>query len=311
MVDGPDADSTLTVDVGAYELVPTLANLGDTSTNEDTQLVVAFDPGDTSTISSVTASSSHATLVPNDAAHLSVAINGVTGIVTINPAANESGTTSITVTVNRTGGPDSKTFLLTVNSVNDEPSFTRGADQTVNEDAGTQTVNNWATSISAGPPAESGQTVAFVVTNNNNALFSAQPAISSSGTLTYTPAANANGTATITVAAQDNGGTANGGADTSPAQTFTIAVTAVNDAPSFTKGADQTVNEDAGAQTVAGWATSISAGPGNEVGQTVSFTVTNNNNALFSSQPAVGANGTLTYTPAANANGSATVTVTT
>ena len=45
----------------------------------------------------------------------------------------------------------------------------------------------------------------------------------------------------------DNGGTANGGVDTSATQTFTITVTAVNDAPSFTKGADQTVAEDAGA----------------------------------------------------------------
>ena len=37
----------------------------------------------------------------------------------------------------------------------------------------------------------------------------------------------------------------------SPTQTFDITVTNVNDAPSFTKGADQTVLEDAGAQTVA------------------------------------------------------------
>ena len=46
---------------------------------------------------------------------------------------------------------------------------------------------------------------------------------------------------TVTVPLQDNGGTANGGVDTSAPQTFTITVTAVNDAPSFTKGADQTV----------------------------------------------------------------------
>ena len=68
-----------------------------------------------------------------------------------------------------------------------------------------------------------------------------QPAIAATGTLTYTPAANANGTATVTVRLQDNGGTANGGQDTSAAQTFTITVTAVNDVPSFTKGPDQTV----------------------------------------------------------------------
>src|SRR5690242_21193434 len=52
--------------------------------------------------------------------------------------------------------------------------------------------------------------------------------------------------------------------DTSAPQTFTITVTAVNDAPSFTKGANQTKLEDAGGQTVTGWATTISAGPADE-----------------------------------------------
>ena len=62
---------------------------------------------------------------------------------------------NITLTINRTGGSESKTFVLTINPVNDAPSFTKGADQTTNEDAGAQTVNNWATNISAGPPDES------------------------------------------------------------------------------------------------------------------------------------------------------------
>src|SRR5438552_14815676 len=48
-----------------------------------------------------------------------------------------------------------------------------------------QTVANWATNISAGPANESGQTLTFQVTGNTNAsLFTAGPAISSSGTLT-------------------------------------------------------------------------------------------------------------------------------
>jgi regulation of enolase protein 1 (concanavalin A-like superfamily) len=49
--------------------------------------------------------------------------------------------------------------------------------------------------------------------------------------LTYTPAANANGGATVTVTLGDSGGTANGGVASSASQTFTITVTAVNDAP--------------------------------------------------------------------------------
>ena len=46
------------------------------------------------------------------------------------------------------------------------------------------------------------------------------------------------------------------------------------------------MNEDAGAQTVPGSATAISAGPSDEAAQTLTFTVSNDNNALFSAQPA-------------------------
>jgi CSLREA domain-containing protein len=314
-VDGPDGDTIATVDIGAYEMQSPLAFLGDTSTNEDTQLVIVFDLGDPATVVSITASSSNATVVPNDTAHLSATTDGSNGLVTINPAADANGMTDITITVNRTGGPESKTFTLTVNPVNDAPSFTRGPDQVVNEDAGAQTITGWATAITTGPPDESAsglpQTWTFqIIGNTNPALFSAAPAISVGGNLTYTPAPDGNGTATITVNLKDNGGTANGGVDTSPSQTLTITVNAVNDAPLFVKGIDQTVNEDAGAQSVPNWATAISAGAANEAGQTLTFQVTNNtNSALFSAGPAISSVGTLTYTPAANANGSATITI--
>ncbi len=124
-----------------------------------------------------------------------------------------------------------QTFTITVTAVNDVPSFTKGADQTVLEDCGAQTVNPWATAISAGPSDEAGQALDFIVANNNNALFSAQPAVSPTGILTWTPAANMNGSATVTIQIHDDGGTANSGVDTSAAQTFTITVTPVNDAP--------------------------------------------------------------------------------
>jgi hypothetical protein len=97
--------------------------------------------------------------------------------------------------------------------------------------------------------------------------------------------------------------------DTSAAQTFTITVAAVNDAPAFTKGADQAVTEDSGAQVVAQWATNISAGPPDESNQSLNFIVGNDNPSLFATQPAVASNGTLTFTPAAAATGVAHITV--
>ncbi|GAB4331302.1 MAG: hypothetical protein OHK0038_06080 [Flammeovirgaceae bacterium] len=232
------------------------------------------------------------------------------------PDNHENGTsyTSFNFKVKDNSGATSTTdYTMTVNitAVNDAPSFTKGSDQSVNEDAGAQSVSNWATSLEQGGGAdEDSQTLSFIVSNDNNSLFSSQPAINDSGTLTYTPAANANGSATVTVKIKDNGGTANSGVDESAEQTFTITVNAVNDAPSFTKGSDQSINEDAGAQSVSNWATSLEQGGGtDEDSQTLSFVVSNDNNSLFSSQPAIDNSGTLTYTPAANANGSATVTV--
>jgi hypothetical protein len=191
---------------------------------------------------------------------------------------------------------------------NSAPSFLAGSNQSVLEDSGAVSTP-WATAISPGPPSESSQTVTFSVTSDNDPLFAALPAVSASGTLTFGPAADANGSATVTVTAHDDGGTAGGGVDTSAPQAFTLDVTPVNDAPSFTKGPDQSVLSLAGAQTVPGWATAISPGPANESSQTVTFTVSNTNNGLFSAQPAISPAGTLTYTPTILAIGSATVSV--
>ena len=193
--------------------------------------------------------------------------------------------------------------------MNDPPSFTKGANQTVLEDSGAQTSTRWATAISPGPPDESGQTVNFVIdSNSNSALFSSGPTVDRDRDLSYTPAANANGQRRSCSTLHDDGGGTT--ADDSPTQTFTITVTAVNDAPSFTKGANQTVTGERRRPNGdrAGRPTSCE-GPPNESGQTLMFSVTNNNNSLFSSQPAISPTGTLTYTPVANENGSATVSV--
>ena len=303
---GSGGITSLPVNLVIAGVAPPTASDDSYSTNEDQPLTVAA-PGVLG--NDAGAGPLSASLVSNTPpAHGSVTLNSNGGF-TFNPALNFNGSTSFTYRAQNAGGFSAPaTVTITVNPVNDAPTFTKGADQTVNEDAAAQTVLNWATAISAGPADESAQTVSFNTLNNNNPLFSVQPSVASNGTLTYTPAPNAFGTAIVTVSAQDNGGTANGGDDTSDGQTFTITINAVNDAPSFTKGADQTVAEDAGAQTVPTWATAISAGPANESAQVLTFVITDNSNpGLFSGGPAVAANGTLTYTPAANANGSATI----
>ena len=148
------------------------------------------------------------------------------GSFTYTPNADFFGTDSFTYKASD-GSLDSSvaTVTITVNDVNDVPSFVKGANQTILDNAGAQTVPGWATSISTGPANENTQTLSFTVTGNTNpAMFSVAPAVSANGTLTYTPAPGVGGTATITLHVKDNGGTANGGVDTSATQTFTITV---------------------------------------------------------------------------------------
>jgi hypothetical protein len=151
----------------------------------------------------------------------------VDGTVTFTPTLNFNGAASFTYKATDSSLL-SNTATVTVNvaAVNDAPSFAKGADITVNATAGSQTVVGWATAISAGPLNEAGQALNFIVTNNNSALFSAQPAISPTGTLTYTPALNASGVATVTVKIHDDGGQLYGGVDTSAPVNFTITVKA-------------------------------------------------------------------------------------
>ncbi|HVK14543.1 MAG TPA: tandem-95 repeat protein, partial [Gemmataceae bacterium] len=278
-----------------------VASNGTLTTLEDTAAsgtLVATDPdNDPLTYSLVSTADAHGTVTITNAA---------TGAYTYTPAADYFGPASFTFKATG-GGSDSNvaTVTITVTPVNDPPAFVKGSDQDVDEDAGPQTVSGWATGVSAGPN-EAGQSLTFEVTTDNDPLFAVLPAVAANGTLTYRPAANAFGSATVTVTLTDGGG----GANASGPQMFTITVNPVNDVPSFTAGPDQAATEGSGGQTVAGWATGLSAGPANEAGQSLTFDVTTDNDMLFSVVPQITPDGTLTYTPAAAAFGTATVTVT-
>ena len=92
------------------------------------------------------------------------------------------------------------------------------------------------------------------------------------------------------------------------AKALTVTITNVNEVPSFTKGANQVHTAASGAQSVPGWATAIDDGD-STVTQAVSFEVTlNSNPGLFTTAPAVAANGTLTYT-LSGTTGAATITL--
>ena len=231
--------TTFDVTVSAVDDPPTITAIADQGILEDGSTgALAFTIGDPDTAIGtlvVTAVSSDQTILPD--ANLTLGGAGANRTLDAAPAADENGgpvTVTVTVDDGTTAVPE--TFDITVTPVNDEPSFTAGANESVNEDAGAQSVPGWATALDDGDP-EVVQVLSFMVTNDNNALFSQQPSVNATnGNLTYTTAANANGMATVSVTLMDDGGTLNGGDDTSPTQMFTITVTAVNDRPTHTPG---------------------------------------------------------------------------
>jgi hypothetical protein len=227
-------------------------------------------------------------------------------------AGQDTFTYTIEDTVNPNDGDSTGTVTVTVNQINDEPSFAATNPPPVNEDAGAQSVPGFVTSFNAGSGETQGVLQYLVSGVSNSGLFAAGPAVAPNGTLTYTPAADAFGTATFSVAVQDDGGTALGGDDTSPAQEFTITVNSVNDAPTFTANNPPAVDEGAGAQTIADFATNFSPGPANESTQSlVTYTVSNvTDSGFFAVAPVVAANGRLTYAAATDAFGAATFTLT-
>ena len=117
----------------------------------------------------------------------------------------------------------------------------------------------------------------------------------------------ASGSATVTVTARDDGGVANGGLD-SVTSTFKIFVLPRNHPPTL-QLSDVTALEDSGAQSAQAVA-AVGPGAGDELGQTVSLSLSTNHPEFFTTQPSLSNTGLLTFTPAADAFGTATATVT-
>lgn len=213
---------------------------------------------------------------------------------------------------------DPATMTLSITAaptVNHAPVFAKGADQVVLEDCGPRTLAGWATGISsgAGDPA---QALTFLVFNDQPALFSAQPAVSADGTLTFTPAFNAYGTATLWISLHDDGGTANGGSDVSEPQTFTISITPVNDAPAFLTTGDITVREDPFPSTPIEWLSAWSPDgvfhsgpPGSSEADQLDWQITVADPSMFSEPPSLDMSGRLHFVLAWDAFGSTTMTV--
>lgn len=326
--DPQTSTQVVTITVNPVNDPPTLGLLSPVTVLEDSGTTnvplagISAGGGETQALT-VTVTSSDTSLFPVGSMVVNYTSPNATGSIDFTPAPNRFGTANITVLVRDNGldgvagnGDDattSRVFAFTVTGVNDAPVFGNVVDQTVLEDSGTTVVN--LTGIAVGPFET--QNLTFTAVSSDPTIVP-NPVVSytqgsSVGTLSFTPVANRNGVVTITLTVMDDGGTANSGVD-SYFQTFTITVTAVNDAPTLTPIPNATLPEDAGLQTVN--LSGISAGPSDESGQTVSITATSNNQTLIPDGNIVvtyvsgNPTGTLTYTPAAEQFGTATITVT-
>ena len=265
------------------------------SVNEDTTLVISV-PGVLSNDSDVDGDPLSAVLV-SDVTHGTLSL-GANGAFIYTPSLNYTGLD--TFTYRATDGALTSgvaTVTITIIPVNDPPvTGIEGDSYTVLED---RTLTVAKPGVLANDFDVDGDAL--------QAVFVSGPAhgtlvLNANGSFSYVPAANYFGPDSFIYRASD-------GLTSSAPASVSLTVTPVNDAPTFTSGSDQKVNRNAPAQTVPSWAANISPGPANESAQTLAFLVSNDNPSLFSVQPAIAANGTLTYTPAANVFGVANVHV--
>src|ERR1043166_3504663 len=136
------------MNVNAVNQQPTLNALSDLTINENASQQTVNLSGITSGATNenqtltVTATSSNPGLIPNPT--VSYASPNTTGSLAFTPAAFAFGTATITVTVNdgqSQNNTATRTFIETVNAVNQQPTLNALSDLTINENASQQTVN--------------------------------------------------------------------------------------------------------------------------------------------------------------------------
>jgi uncharacterized repeat protein (TIGR01451 family) len=298
--DGPDADATATVDIGAFEAQVWVQDILDRSIAEDSSDSFSFNVGGAAAITTVTATSSNTGLVPNNPANLSVSGSGSTRTLTITPLADQNGSTVITVTVNSASGSMSDTFVFTVWEVNDAPTANNDTIANSAEDSGPRTIlaSTLTANDSKGPANESGQTL--IIKTVGSPVGGTVSIVS--GNVVFTPTADYNGPASFQYTVEDNGPT-NGAADpkTSGPATVNFNITEVNDAPDAVDDGLSSVAEDSAMRTIpiASLLANDTKGPANESGQTLTLTGVSNPVGGSVSRDATN----VYFTPAADFNG--------
>jgi MYXO-CTERM domain-containing protein len=300
--DGTDTNQdTFDLTIDAVDDPPAIAALSPQSTNEDAATgpisVSVSDPDSNLSLVTIGATSSNQNVVADSG--ISLGGSGASRTIDLTPVANASGMTTITVTVSDGNSMDSKTFVLTVNSVNDLPTISSVSNQTLDEDTATS-----ALAFTVGDVETASGSLTVTGTSSNQAVVANSGIViggsGASRTVTVTPVANASGSATITLTVNDG--------TTDATQTFTVTVDAVNDAPTVSTVGDQMTTEDASIGPL-----SVTVGDDGLASALTLSASSSNTSLVANSGIALGGSGTsrtVSITPVANANGSAVITLT-
>ena len=195
--------------VVASNTPPTISDILDQSTNEDTPTpAIPFTIGDAETPAgslTLTASSDNQTLVPDG----NVVLGGADAnrTVTVTPASDQFGSTTITVTVDDGADTTSDTFVLTVTALNDPPTIFDILDQNTDQSVPTAAIPFTIGDVetAAGSLTLTGSSDNQTLVPDGNIVFGGTDA---NRTVTITPALNQAGNATITVNVSDETDTA-------------------------------------------------------------------------------------------------------
>ena len=202
---------------------PTISPIPNATIDEDMAYSGSITIGDDLTPPdglAVTATSSNTTLVPNVTLSGTGAVRGVQA----SPGAGRSGSTTITVRVADANWFTERSFVLTVNPVNDLPSITPLADLTIDHDTTAGPIPFTITDADGfdGHTVTASSSNLELVPIANMTIGGAD----GSRTLTIVPAAGQHGTATITVTVDDG--------EAQDSRTFTLTVTAPPPPPAIT-----------------------------------------------------------------------------
>ncbi len=221
--------------------------------------------------------------------------------LTLTFLADQNGTSTLIVEASDTEGASIQTsFKVTVNAVNDVPVATTVENKSVAENSEDMSINifNVFEDIEDADAA-----LTYTATSSNESLVTTQ-IVNPNLVLSFVP--NATGSASITLTATDTQGG-------SIQSSFMVSVAEVNNAPSFViLGNPPASKEDAGKQTIAGFASDIQ--DGDDGSQQLSFNLTQTaftGLIAFASGPSIDAiTGDLTYTAQPNTFGTADYAVT-